>query len=221
MGFRPPGVEHCMTAVRITHVGGPTALIEVGDWRLLTSPTFDPPGRRYAFGWATGSVKLAGPAIAASDLGPIDSVLRTHDHYGDNLDPAGQALLPPVSLAIVAATPGTGGSSRSPPRRAKLAATARPPHLLRLRPGSGRRCQVPVAAVEDVAAPALASASWKTIPSWAVIGTEDRTITPDSKRFMAERASSIIEEAKASHVSMISCPNAVTKLIETAAEATT
>jgi L-ascorbate metabolism protein UlaG (beta-lactamase superfamily) len=33
-----------MTTTRITHIGGPTALIEVG-WRLLTDPTFDtPPG---------------------------------------------------------------------------------------------------------------------------------------------------------------------------------
>jgi L-ascorbate metabolism protein UlaG (beta-lactamase superfamily) len=29
--------------VRITHIGGPTALIEVGEWRLLTDPTLDPP----------------------------------------------------------------------------------------------------------------------------------------------------------------------------------
>ena len=35
-----------MTDVRITHIGGPTALIEVGGWRLLTDPTFDPPGRQ-------------------------------------------------------------------------------------------------------------------------------------------------------------------------------
>jgi len=36
---------------RITHIGGPTALLEVEEWRLLTDPTFDPPGRRYSFGW--------------------------------------------------------------------------------------------------------------------------------------------------------------------------
>jgi L-ascorbate metabolism protein UlaG (beta-lactamase superfamily) len=28
--------------VRITHIGGPTALIEVGEWRLLTDPTEAP-----------------------------------------------------------------------------------------------------------------------------------------------------------------------------------
>ena len=29
-----------MTTTRITHIGGPTTLIEVGRWRLLTDPTF-------------------------------------------------------------------------------------------------------------------------------------------------------------------------------------
>ncbi len=89
-----------MTGVRITHIGGPTALIEVGGWRLLTDPTFDPPGRRYFFGWGTTSRKLAGPAIAAADLGRIDAVLLTHDHHGDNLDPAGRALLPSAGVIV-------------------------------------------------------------------------------------------------------------------------
>ena len=53
-----------MSTVRITHIGGPTALIEIGGWRLLTDPTFDPPGRRYFFGWGTMSRKLSGPAVA-------------------------------------------------------------------------------------------------------------------------------------------------------------
>jgi L-ascorbate metabolism protein UlaG (beta-lactamase superfamily) len=89
-----------MTDVRITHIGGPTALIEVGGWRLLTDPTFDPPGRSYRFGWGTGSVKLAGPAIAAEDIGPIDAVLLTHEHHDDNLDPAGRALLPGAGTIV-------------------------------------------------------------------------------------------------------------------------
>jgi L-ascorbate metabolism protein UlaG (beta-lactamase superfamily) len=67
--------------VRITHVGGPTALIELDGWRLLTDPTFDAPGRRYAFGWGTSSRKLAGPAIPAAELGRIDAVLLSHDHH--------------------------------------------------------------------------------------------------------------------------------------------
>ncbi|MFL5827655.1 MAG: MBL fold metallo-hydrolase [Thermoleophilaceae bacterium] len=86
--------------IYLTHIGGPTVLIEVGGWRLLTDPTFDPPGQSYRFGWGTGSQKLAGPAIAASELGPIDAVLLSHDHHGDNLDPAGRALLPSAGTVV-------------------------------------------------------------------------------------------------------------------------
>lgn len=86
--------------MRITHIGGPTALIEVGGWRLLTDPTFDAAGRRYSFGWGTFSRKLAGPAVRAADIGPIDAVLLSHDHHEDNLDPAGRALLPAAQTVV-------------------------------------------------------------------------------------------------------------------------
>ena len=63
--WRTPASERRVNGVRITHIGGPTVLIEVAGWRLLTDPTFDPPGRSYRFGWGTSSRKLTGPAIAA------------------------------------------------------------------------------------------------------------------------------------------------------------
>jgi L-ascorbate metabolism protein UlaG (beta-lactamase superfamily) len=88
------------TGARITHIGGPTVLIEVAGWRLLTDPTFDAPGRRYGFGWGAASRKVAGPAIAPGDLPPIDAVLLSHDHHGDNLDDAGRALLPSAGTVI-------------------------------------------------------------------------------------------------------------------------
>lgn len=80
--------------VRLTHIGGPTLLVEAHGWRILSDPTFDPPGRRYGFGWGTSSVKTTGPAVPAEDLGPLDLVLLSHDHHADNLDDAGRALLP-------------------------------------------------------------------------------------------------------------------------------
>jgi L-ascorbate metabolism protein UlaG (beta-lactamase superfamily) len=100
--------------VRITHIGGPTALIEIGDWRLLTDPTFDAPGQKYNFGWGTSSRKLAGPAIAASDLPPIDAVLLSHDHHDDNRDAAGRAVLPSAGVVITTASGAKrlGGSAR-------------------------------------------------------------------------------------------------------------
>jgi L-ascorbate metabolism protein UlaG (beta-lactamase superfamily) len=90
---------------QFTHVGGPTVLIEVGGWRLLTDPTFDPAGGSYRFGWGTGSKKLAAPSIAAAEIGPIDAVLLSHDHHEDNLDAAGRALLPSVGT-VVTTVPG-------------------------------------------------------------------------------------------------------------------
>ena len=89
-----------MSRVRLTHIGGPTVLIEVGGWRLLTDPTFDPAGGSYRFGWGTGSRKLAGPAIPASELGEVDAVLLSHDHHDDNLDTAGRALLPAAGTIV-------------------------------------------------------------------------------------------------------------------------
>lgn len=116
--------------LRLTHIGGPTVLIEVGGWRLLTDPTFDPPGQSYRFGWGTGSRKLAGPAMAASELGPIDAVLLSHDHHDDNLDSAGRALLPSANV-VVTTVPGAkrlGGDARGlePWSTTRLDAPGRP-----------------------------------------------------------------------------------------------
>jgi L-ascorbate metabolism protein UlaG (beta-lactamase superfamily) len=120
-----------MPRVRLTHIGGPTVLIEVGGWRLLTDPTFDPAGQSYRFGWGTGSRKLIGPAIAGSDLGPIDAVLLTHDHHEDNLDAAGRKLLPTAGAVIttVAGAKRLGGSARGlePWASTRLEAPGRPP----------------------------------------------------------------------------------------------
>jgi pimeloyl-ACP methyl ester carboxylesterase len=61
---------------------------------------------------------------------------------------------------------------------------------------------------------------WRSIPSWYLVGTEDRAIPPAGQRFMAERANATIEEVPASHASMVSQPEAVTRLILSAVEAT-
>ena len=116
--------------MKLTHIGGPTVLIEVAGWRLLTDPTFDAPGRRYWFGWGTTSRKLAGPAIAAADLGPIDAVLLSHDHHGDNLDPAGRELLPSLGVVITTESGARrlGGDARGlvPWQTTRLEAPGRP-----------------------------------------------------------------------------------------------
>ncbi|SKB09872.1 MBL fold metallo-hydrolase [Aeromicrobium choanae] len=86
--------------VRLTHIGGPTVLVEVAGWRILTDPTFDPPGRTYSFGWGTSSTKVEGPAIEPRDLPDVDLVLLSHDHHADNLDGLGRALLARVPVTL-------------------------------------------------------------------------------------------------------------------------
>jgi len=78
--------------LRITHIGGPTALIEIGPYRIVTDPTFEPAGYRYNAG-GQEIRKTADPAISAVALGAVDIVLLSHDQHGDNLDPAGKAFL--------------------------------------------------------------------------------------------------------------------------------
>jgi pimeloyl-ACP methyl ester carboxylesterase len=59
--------------------------------------------------------------------------------------------------------------------------------------------------------------AWKTIPSWYMVGTEDHAIPPATERFMAKRMHATTVEVKASHVAMISHPEATTQLILDAA----
>jgi L-ascorbate metabolism protein UlaG (beta-lactamase superfamily) len=89
--------------VRLTHIGGPTVLVEVDGLRLLTDPTFDAAGGSYRFGLGIGSRKLVGPAMPAASLGAIDAVLLTHDHHEDNLDRAGRELLPSAGVVVTTA----------------------------------------------------------------------------------------------------------------------
>lgn len=102
-----------MTDIEVTHIGGPTVLIEFDGWRILTDPTFDAPGRRYTFGWGSASRKATGPSIDPADLGRIDAVLLSHDHHADNLDDAGRALLPTAGrvLTTVAGAKRLGGNA--------------------------------------------------------------------------------------------------------------
>jgi pimeloyl-ACP methyl ester carboxylesterase len=64
--------------------------------------------------------------------------------------------------------------------------------------------------------------AWLTIPSWAAIGTADHAIPPAELEYMAERAHSRITMIPhAPHLSMVSNPGAITKVILRAARATT
>lgn len=99
-----------MGDLRITYIGGPTAVLEWGGVRLLTDPTFDRAGGHYGTEPAV-LVKTMGPAVGPEAIGPIDAVLLSHDHHADNLDHAGRNLLAGVGqvLTTVAGAARLGG----------------------------------------------------------------------------------------------------------------
>lgn len=60
-------------------------------------------------------------------------------------------------------------------------------------------------------------AAWRSKPSFYAVSTEDRTINPDLQRFMAKRMGARTIEVPASHLSLISHPQEITRLILEAA----
>jgi pimeloyl-ACP methyl ester carboxylesterase len=61
------------------------------------------------------------------------------------------------------------------------------------------------------------NAAWRSKPSWYAVSTEDRTINPDLERFMAKRMGAKTIELKASHLSLISHPEEIARVIMEAA----
>jgi pimeloyl-ACP methyl ester carboxylesterase len=63
--------------------------------------------------------------------------------------------------------------------------------------------------------------AWKTIPSWSLIGTLDNVIPLALQEEMSRRADAHISRVKAGHLSPITRPGAVVRVILSAVEATT
>ena len=99
--------------VRVTFVGGPTAVLEVEGLRLLTDPTFSPVGMHES---APGRplTKTEGPALDVDGLGRVDAVLLSHDQHADNLDPAGREVVAsaPLTLTTVDAAKRLGATAQ-------------------------------------------------------------------------------------------------------------
>ena len=87
-----------------------------------------------------------------------------------------------------------------------------------------KRAQVLAADQAPIATIALTQPSgvpaWKTIPSWAVVGTTDHAIPLALQLAMAKNAHARITEVKAPHLSMVAVPGVVTSVILQAARAT-
>jgi pimeloyl-ACP methyl ester carboxylesterase len=60
--------------------------------------------------------------------------------------------------------------------------------------------------------------AWKALPSWFLVADGDQTIPPDAERLFAKRMGATTVEVPTNHVAMVSHPDDVVKLIETAAQ---
>jgi pimeloyl-ACP methyl ester carboxylesterase len=60
--------------------------------------------------------------------------------------------------------------------------------------------------------------AWKSHPSWFLVAADDQAIPPDAERQFAKRMGATIVEVPTSHVAMVSHPDEVAQLIETAAK---
>ena len=108
-----------VTALQATHIGGPTRPARGGRLANADRPNLRSTRADVRIRLGDGSRKVAGPAnLAAGEIGPIDAVLLTHEHHGDNLDPTGRTLLPDAGAVITTQS----GAERLGGGRARAAA---------------------------------------------------------------------------------------------------
>ncbi|MEU9456926.1 alpha/beta hydrolase [Streptomyces sp. NPDC048277] len=74
--------------------------------------------------------------------------------------------------------------------------------------------------VQALTAELSGTPAWRTLPSWALVATQDNAIPAQAQEFMAERAGSTVVRVEASHAVSISQPDAVADLIVEAAKST-
>lgn len=78
---------------KVTYLGGPTYLLEIGSFRFLTDPGFDPEGTEKNEGPGHLLRKVMAPPIPADEIGKIDAILLSHQQHYDNLDTTGRMLV--------------------------------------------------------------------------------------------------------------------------------
>ena len=62
----------------------------------------------------------------------------------------------------------------------------------------------------------MGTPAWKSLPTWYLVAQNDEAIPPDAERSFAERMGATTVEVPSSHVAMVSHPDEVVTLIESA-----
>ena len=103
---------------KFTYLVGATYLIEVGSFRFLSDPGFDPDGTEKSEGPGHDLKKNMAPPLPVEEVGRIDAVFVSHAHHYDNLDNTGKAWLPKWGKILT--HPERGEDSRGQRRRHRI-----------------------------------------------------------------------------------------------------
>ena len=164
-----------------------------------------------------------------------DVVLVGHSWGGTVISEAGNDARVKALVYVAAFAPDSGkstadlaGSYPAPPGSAGIAKTADgflylpaksvrqdfAPDIMAAEQNRLTATQGPIRA--DAFAEKVTHAAWHDKPSWYVVSKSDRMINPDLERSMAKAIDAKTTEVAASHVSMVSHPEEVARVIEQA-----
>ncbi|MCK9793425.1 alpha/beta hydrolase [Isoptericola sp. 4D.3] len=182
-------------------IDGPIVLVghSYGAAVITNAATGDPAVQALVF--VNGSVPAEGETVA--ELAGPDSALSAPDPT--TVFDFVPAALPPTALTDVYLKPTTvlrsfaAGLSRD--RALALWATQRPITFGALNETSGKP-------------------AWESIPSWYLIGTQDRVIPSSAQEAMADKAGSTVVRYNAGHLGLVTHPAQVARTITAAARAT-
>ena len=191
-----------------------------GDSEYLRSFLTTIPGPVVLVGHSYGGAVITNAATGNPNVKALVYIAAYIPKQGETLGAAGElgggtSMLPPN--LVVRPYPGAGptdgdGSINPAAFRAVFAADV-----------AKKLTNVMAATQRPIALSTLGTPSgvpaWKTVPSWALLATEDRAIPVQAERVMAKRANSTTVEIHSSHAAMVSHPGVVTKLIVAAATA--
>ncbi len=162
-------------------------------------------------GHSYGGMVITGAAV---DTPQVKALVYVAAFAPDPGQSAGALLAsaPPVKLTTALLPPDSAGFIFVDPAKFRDALCADVPVA---------DCNVAAASQKPIFYGAFADtldvAAWKTLPSWYLVGRQDEAIHPDLQRRMATHIGADTVEIDSSHVSFISHPHAVVRLIEQAA----
>ena len=239
------GLEEALPANRPTIVLVHGAFAESGSWNGVIERLNKDGYTVVAASNPLRSVRRDAASVASVLRATTGTVVLVGHSYGGAVitDAAGQASNVKALVFVAAFAPETGETSAGLSGMfpgSTLGSTLAPPVVL---PDGNKDLYIqrnlfPAQFAADVPAPqaalmaatqrpiteaalneATVTPAWKTLPSWFIYGSADKNIPAAAHAFMAERAASqkTIVVPGASHVVMVSHPDAVAELIEEAA----